>query len=147
VALLLAAAGTTAAWGVDLQGALAGSLVGAGAFALVGAAWWWANDIASGKRASPAEEAGPPEDDDGEPVAMGFGDVKLAAVLGALLGTTGFLVALLLALTIGAVVGVAGRLLGGSRFVPFGPFLVLGGLLAWAFGGALVDWYLALLFV
>jgi leader peptidase (prepilin peptidase) / N-methyltransferase len=76
---------------------------------------------------------------------MGFGDVKLAAVLGALLGTTGFLVALLLAVVIGAVVGVAGRLLGGSRFVPFGPFLVVGGLLAWAFAAPLVDWYLALL--
>jgi leader peptidase (prepilin peptidase) / N-methyltransferase len=145
VALLLAAAGMTGAWGVDLLEALAGSLIGAGAFALLGAAWWWLSDIASGKRTSPAEEAGPPEDDDGEPVAMGFGDVKLAAVLGALLGTTGFLVALLLAVVIGAVVGVAGRLLGGSRFVPFGPFLVVGGLVAWAFAGPLVDWYLALL--
>jgi leader peptidase (prepilin peptidase) / N-methyltransferase len=145
LALLLAAAGVTAAWGIDLLEAMAGSLIGAGAFALLGALWWWGVDIASGKKVAPADEAGPPEDDDGEPVAMGFGDVKLAAVLGGLLGVTGFLVGLLLAVVIGAVVGVAQRALGGSRFVPFGPFLVVGGLLAWAFAAPLVDWYLALL--
>jgi leader peptidase (prepilin peptidase) / N-methyltransferase len=144
-ALLLAVAGVSAAWGVGPLEALAGSLIGAGAFALLGALWWWGVDIASGKRGAPADEAGPPEEDDGEPVAMGFGDVKLAAVLGGLLGVTGFLVGLLLAVVIGAVVGVTQRALGGSRFVPFGPFLVLGGLLAWAFAAPLVDWYLALL--
>jgi leader peptidase (prepilin peptidase) / N-methyltransferase len=145
LALLLAVAGVSAGWGVDPLEALAGSLIGAGAFALLGALWWWGVDIASGQRGAPADEAGPPEEDDGEPVAMGFGDVKLAAVLGGLLGVTGFLVGLLLAVVIGAVVGVAQRALGGSRFVPFGPFLVLGGLLAWAFAAPLVDWYLALL--
>ena len=35
--------------------------------------------------------------------------------------------------------------LGGSRFVPFGPFLVVGGFLALAFAEALVGWYLGLL--
>ncbi len=145
-ALIVALGGWTAAWGVGLVEALAGSLIGAGAFALLGAAWWWAVDLrASETRKPPAEEAGAPEDDEGEPVAMGFGDVKLAAALGALLGTTGFLVGLLLAVVIGAVVGVAQRLFGGSRFVPFGPFLVVGALLAWAFGDALVAWYLDLL--
>jgi len=149
-ALVVALGGWTATWGVDLVEALAGSLIGAGALALLGAAWWWAVDLrASGRagetRKTPAEEAGAPEDDEGEPVAMGFGDVKLAAVLGALLGSVGFVVGLLLAVVIGAVVGVAQRLLGGSRFVPFGPFLVLGALLAWAFGDALVGWYLDLL--
>ena len=149
-ALIVALGGWTVTWGVDLIEALAGSLIGAGAFALLGAAWWWVADLrapgpASGTRPAPAEEAGAPEDDDGEPVAMGFGDVKLAAVLGALLGSIGFMVGLLLAVVIGAVVGVAQRALGGSRFVPFGPFLVVGALLDWAFGDALVGWYLDLL--
>mgnify|MGYP002621191202 FL=1 len=76
---------------------------------------------------------------------MGFGDVKLAAALGAVLGIAGFLVGLLFAVVLGAVVGVAQRLAGGSRFVPFGPFLVVGAALAWAFGEPLVTWYLALL--
>jgi len=145
VALVLAVAGWTATWGVDLLEALAGSLIGAGAWAVLGAAWWWGVDLRRRDRVAPAEEAGAPEDDDGEPVAMGFGDVKLAAVLGGLLGATGFLVGLLLAVVIGAVIGVAQRALGGSRFVPFGPFLVVGALLAWAFGDALVAWYLGLL--
>jgi leader peptidase (prepilin peptidase) / N-methyltransferase len=145
LAFVLAAVGATAAWGVGLLDALEASLLGAGAFALLGAVWWWGADIASGQRGAPLDEAGAPEDDDGEPVAMGFGDVKLAAVLGALLGTTGFLVALLAAVVVGALVGVAQRLLGGSRFVPFGPFLVLGGLLAWAFADPIVGWYLGLL--
>lgn len=111
----------------------------------MGAAWWWGADIVAGRGGPPAAEAGSPEDDDGEPIAMGFGDVKLAAVLGALLGVPGFLVGLLLAVVLGAVVGVTQRLLGGSRFVPFGPFLVLGGLLAWAFADPLIGWYLGLL--
>jgi leader peptidase (prepilin peptidase) / N-methyltransferase len=145
-ALVVALGGWTSTWGVDLIEALAGSLIGAGALALLGAAWWWVADLrATGPRKPPAEESGAPEDDEGEPVAMGFGDVKLAAVLGALLGVTGFLVGLLLAVVIGAVVGVAQRVLGGSRFVPFGPFLVVGALLSWAFGDALVGWYLDLL--
>jgi leader peptidase (prepilin peptidase) / N-methyltransferase len=71
-----------------------------------------------------------PEDDPGEPVAMGFGDVKLAAALGAMLGWEGFLVGLLYAVVLGAVVGVIQRAAGGSRFVPFGPFLVVGAFLA-----------------
>jgi hypothetical protein len=60
LALLLAAAGATAAWGVDLLEALAGSLIGAGTFALLGALWWWGVDIASGKKGAPADEAGRP---------------------------------------------------------------------------------------
>ena len=145
VALVVALAGWTSTWGVDLLEALGGSLIGAGALAMLGAAWWWAVELRKAEPTPPAQEAGAPETDEGEPVAMGFGDVKLAAVLGGLLGVTGFLVGLLLAVVIGAVLGVAQRALGGSRFVPFGPFLVVGALLAWAFGDALVAWYLGLL--
>lgn len=145
VAVAAALAGVPAAWGVSLAQSVLGTLVGAGAFALLGALWWWIADLRSGEAAKAASAAGAPEDDDGEPVAMGFGDVKLAAVLGAVLGVTGFVVGLLLAVLLGAVVGVAQRVAGGSRFVPFGPFLVAGGALAWAFADPLVAWYLALL--
>ena len=144
-AIVAAAAGASEAWGVTLGASAVGSLVGAGAFALLGAVWWWIADLRSGEARRVASEAGAPEDDDGEPVAMGFGDVKLAAALGAVLGIAGFLVGLLFAVVLGAVVGVAQRLAGGSRFVPFGPFLVVGAALAWAFGEPLVTWYLALL--
>ena len=70
--------------------------------------------------------------------ALGLGDAKLAAMIGAWLGLSGFLVSLALAIAAGAVIGVAGRIsgrLGPSQPMPFGPFLVLGCLVVW-FGGA-----------
>jgi leader peptidase (prepilin peptidase)/N-methyltransferase len=70
------------------------------------------------------------------PAGMGFGDVKLAGVLGAALGYLSYL-----ALVIGAFAGfVLGAVLGlalilsrrGSRksAIPFGPFMIAGALLA-----------------
>jgi leader peptidase (prepilin peptidase) / N-methyltransferase len=143
LALVAVAFGATRAWGVDLVEGAAGSLVGAGTFALVGALWWWIADWRKPDQATPNTHS--PDDDDGEPVAMGFGDVKLAGVLGAMLGWEGFLVGLLYAVVLGAVVGVAARALGGSRFVPFGPFLVIGAFLALASADALLGWYLGIL--
>jgi leader peptidase (prepilin peptidase) / N-methyltransferase len=62
---------------------------------------------------------------------MGFGDFKLLAALGAWLGWQAILPIVLMASAIGALVGLAMKA-GGSlregRFVPFGPFLVGGGL-------------------
>jgi leader peptidase (prepilin peptidase)/N-methyltransferase len=114
--------------------AIFGSLIAAGGAALVGALYWWLHDW--GK---PGEEMA--EEDD-EPVAMGFGDVKLAAVLGAMLGVQNLLVALLLAFFFGAVGGLIGKALGGGRVVPFGPYLVLGALAALFSGAPLSEWYL-----
>ncbi len=145
IALVLVGSGVGEAWGVSLVDGVAGSVVGAGAFAFLGALWWWLADWRRSDRRSPVEESGPPHDDDGEPVAMGFGDVKLAAPLGAMLGWDGFLVGLLFAVVLGAVVGVAQRLAGGSRFVPFGPFMVVGALAALLVAEPLLAWYLGLL--
>lgn len=66
--------------------------------------------------------------------ALGLGDAKLAALLGAWLGLEGLAVACGLAVLSGALFGVAGRLsgkLGPRQPFPFGPYLVLGGLLSW----------------
>lgn len=115
--------------------AISGSLVAAGGAALVGALYWWLREP------EPAEEL--PDDD--EPVAMGFGDVKLAGVLGAMLGAQNLLLALLLAFLSGAVGGLIGKVLGQGRVVPFGPYLVLGALAALFYGTPLVSWYLGLL--
>ncbi len=117
---------------------IAGSLAATGIISIVGATFWWLRDIFS-KGAD-----APPEDDD-EPVAMGFGDVKLAAVLGVILGWQNLLVALLLAFVIGAIGGVIGRIAGGSRMVPFGPYLAIGGMLALFVGQPLISWYLGML--
>lgn len=143
--LVLVASGVGEAWGVGVAEGVAGSVIGAGAFAFLGAVWWWLADWRSSERRAPQDEAGPPDEDDGEPVAMGFGDVKLAAPLGAMLGWEAFLVGLLLAVLLGAVVGVAQRVAGGSRFVPFGPFMVVGGFLALLVARPVLGWYLGLL--
>lgn len=59
--------------------------------------------------------------------AMGFGDVKLVAMLGAWLGLVGAGLALMVAVVSGAAVGLVILLVRRSRYVPFGPFLALGG--------------------
>jgi len=118
--------------------ALYGSLVAAGAVAVLGAVYWWLRDLSGAPTPAEAEE-------DDEPVAMGFGDVKLAAVLGVMLGPQNLLVALLLSFIFGALGGVLLRALRGGRVVPFGPYLVLGGLAALFYGEALAGWYVGLL--
>ncbi len=60
---------------------------------------------------------------------MGFGDVKLAAVIGLLVGIRGGIITLYVAFLTGTIVGVVLMLLrryGLKSMVPFGPFLVLG---------------------
>jgi leader peptidase (prepilin peptidase)/N-methyltransferase len=144
---------------------LSGTALAAGAVAIAGALFWWLRDITAPSEAEAgASDAGPaagkplgrgsagaegdvpePDRDDGEPVAMGFGDVKLAAVMGALLGWEKLLLALFLSFLLGATGGIIGRLAGGQRQVPFGPYLVLATLLALFLGDALLGWYLGLL--
>jgi leader peptidase (prepilin peptidase)/N-methyltransferase len=85
------------------------------------------------------------------PAGMGFGDVKLAGVLGIYLGWVSWaLVALgtFAAFLLGAVVGIAvivGGKGGRKTKVPFGPFMVIGTFLALFFGRAVVDWYAGML--
>jgi leader peptidase (prepilin peptidase)/N-methyltransferase len=62
---------------------------------------------------------------------MGYGDFKLLGALGAWFGATMILPILLLASIVGAAVGIGMKFLGNlrdGRYVPFGPFLVGGGL-------------------
>ena len=69
--------------------------------------------------------------------ALGLGDAKLTALLGAWLGLTGMGLAVTLAVFSGAVVGLLGRLSGRlqpAQPFPFGPFLALGGLAVWLAG-------------
>ncbi len=75
---------------------------------------------------------------------MGGGDMKLAAMLGAFLGWQGLLVAMLLAALTGGLVAVVLLALGrkGRKDpVPFGPFLALGGMVAFLYEDRLIDWY------
>ncbi len=79
--------------------------------------------------------------------AMGFGDVKFIACIGAFLGWKAVLFTILAASLIGSVIGVGKMLLrrDGSRAIPFGPYLALGALI-WIFAGpAIVSWYFSIL--
>jgi leader peptidase (prepilin peptidase) / N-methyltransferase len=80
------------------------------------------------------------------PRGMGMGDVKLVAVLGLYLGRA-VAPAILIALVAGVVIGgliIARRgMTAGRRTpIPFGPFLALGGMIAYFVGDAIVDGYL-----
>jgi len=76
--------------------------------------------------------------------AMGFGDVKFMACIGAFLGWQGVLFTVVAASTIGAVIGLLTIAIGKREWsarIPFGPYLSLGALL-WAFSGPqIVLWY------
>lgn len=82
------------------------------------------------------------------PAGMGMGDVKLALLMGAMLGRTvsvammvGMVLALVPSIVLLARHGGAARKMG----IPFGPFLALGSVTALFWGDELLDWYLALL--
>ena len=76
--------------------------------------------------------------------AMGFGDVKFLACIGAFLGWEGALFSLFAGSVIGAVIGVAMLLATRGRSgekMPFGPYLALGATI-WVFAGPeLMDLY------
>lgn len=81
------------------------------------------------------------------PRGMGFGDVRLAGLIGVPLGWLGLghvPVGLFLAFASASVVGIALILVGAKGRkdkVPFGPFLALGAFAAILFGRAVLRWY------
>lgn len=82
------------------------------------------------------------------PKGMGFGDVRLSAVLGLMLGwiTLGHVpVGLFLSFLLASVIGVgliAIRKAGRKQRIPFGPFLVAGTVLTFFVGQTILDAYL-----
>jgi leader peptidase (prepilin peptidase)/N-methyltransferase len=79
--------------------------------------------------------------------AMGFGDVKMLAMIGAFLGWKLTLLTFVLSTMAGGLMG-AGLLLAGrgkmSTALPFGTFLALGALVSSISGERIVEWYLSL---
>ena len=81
------------------------------------------------------------------PRSMGFGDVKLAFVLGLSLGWLGWgevFVGLFLGFVYGAVIGlflIATRSRSRNQALPFGPFLAAGTLTAILVGDSIINWY------
>ena len=80
--------------------------------------------------------------------ALGFGDVKMIAMMGAFLGWQMTLVALFLASFLGSVIGLVLVAITRDRDyqIPLGSFLAVGALAAAAAGQPLLDWYVGSLF-
>jgi leader peptidase (prepilin peptidase) / N-methyltransferase len=79
---------------------------------------------------------------------MGGGDVKLAFLIGIVNGFPMNIVAIILGFVIGAVYSSILMVLGRKSLkdvIPFGPFLIIGSVLAFAFGQQLFDWYIGLI--
>lgn len=77
---------------------------------------------------------------------MGFGDVKMLAMIGAFLGWKLMLLTLVLSSFVGSAVGIVmiASKRGGLKYaLPFGTFLALAAIVAGAAGEELVNWYAA----
>jgi leader peptidase (prepilin peptidase)/N-methyltransferase len=108
---------------VDLPTAVIGAVAGYLSLWLV----YWGFKFATGKE------------------GMGYGDFKLLAAIGAWLGWKMLPVVILLSSFVGAIVGISLIVFARherSKPIPFGPYLVLGGLIAMFWGDALVKYYL-----
>jgi len=82
-------------------------------------------------------------------MAMGFGDVKLAILIGLLLGYPKIIPGLFLGFLFGAIIGSVLILLKKKGFkseIPFGPFLLVGLLVSLFWGESIINWYLSLSF-
>lgn len=75
--------------------------------------------------------------------AMGGGDVKLLAGIGAAIGWRGVLWTIFLSSLLGSVVGVYMRLKKGEELIPYGPYLAAGAVIYIFFGAQISHWYLS----
>ena len=81
------------------------------------------------------------------PKGMGMGDVKLALLLGAMLGrdvTVGLMIGFLAALVPAAVLALRHGSKARKIAIPFAPFLAFGAVVALFAGESVLDWYLGI---
>ena len=77
---------------------------------------------------------------------MGGGDVKLAFLMGLLLGWPGILLSIFLPFILGSLVGICLILIGKKKMgsmIPFGPFLIIGTFVGLFWGERIIEWYLS----
>ena len=77
--------------------------------------------------------------------AMGGGDVKLAAMIGAFLGWRYIVISLFLGFFVGALAGIIlilSKIKNREDAIPFGPFIVLGSFITLFWGEKIIYWYL-----
>ena len=78
-------------------------------------------------------------------IGLGMGDVTLATFIGLAIGFPSALVAIVLGILVGGLVSallLLARRATLQTAIPYGPFLILGGLVAMFWGPAIVRWYL-----
>ncbi len=79
---------------------------------------------------------------------MGGGDIKLLAMIGAFLGWKPTLLTVMIAAIVGSVVGlglIACKAMQRDQYLPFGPFLALGAVMAMLFHQEVLRWYFGLI--
>lgn len=79
---------------------------------------------------------------------MGFGDVKLLAMIGAWMGWKSLPFVILISSLSGILIGGGALLVAGKSYrvkIPFGPFLSIGALAFFFFGAEIKEWYFGLL--
>jgi len=77
---------------------------------------------------------------------MGGGDVKLLAMIGALIGWKGVLFTIFVSSLVGTIIGIIVMLIQGKNLklaIPFGPFLSIGAVVYVFFGNEFINWYFA----
>jgi len=72
--------------------------------------------------------------------AMGGGDIKMMAMVGAFLGPVGALLTIFLGALVGSIIFLPVSLRSG-KLVPFGIFLAVGAAVTEVWGGAIIGWY------
>jgi leader peptidase (prepilin peptidase)/N-methyltransferase len=77
--------------------------------------------------------------------AMGGGDVKLLAMIGAFIGWQGVLWTIFVSSLVGSIAGLGSLLKGGDRYIPYGPYLAAAAVLYIFFGDPVIAWYLNLI--
>jgi leader peptidase (prepilin peptidase)/N-methyltransferase len=75
--------------------------------------------------------------------AMGGGDIKMMAMVGAFVGWHGVLLTVFLGALLGTIIFVPISLINKDKLVPFGIFLAVGAAATWLFGTPIIDWYRA----
>jgi leader peptidase (prepilin peptidase)/N-methyltransferase len=78
-------------------------------------------------------------------IGLGMGDVTLATFIGLAAGFPSVIVAVVLGVLLGGLISVLLLLTRRATLqtaIPYGPFLVLGGLIAMFWGQAIIRWYL-----
>jgi prepilin signal peptidase PulO-like enzyme (type II secretory pathway) len=81
------------------------------------------------------------------PGALGFGDVTLAMMMGAMLGFHRILFALILGIFLAgfwSLLALITRRMSRRTYFAYGPFLAIGGMVMLVWGTRLVDWYTSL---